>query len=176
MAKRSNKAIMVYPAGILRTKCETVTEINDEVKELAELMKGICKNMGGVGLSANQVGIGVRLMVVNLSGNSDDFVAYLNPNYDLPEYPATVDSEEGCLSLPGIAVKVQRYSNITATALGMDGNIVELKLDGQAAKIWQHECDHLGGLLMTDKVNESVKMSIRSKMKRIEKLAKKGII
>jgi peptide deformylase len=108
----------------------------------------------GVGLAAPQIHEGVRLFVALLDdepGPDSDAVALINPEIT-PQGPAMADGWEGCLSIPDIRGMVPRYTDILVKALDRDGKAVELRLKNFAARVAQHETDHLDGVLFFDRM------------------------
>lgn len=145
--------IVHYPDPILRKKAEPVAEITEKVYEVAHRMLELMHEAPGVGLAAPQVGLGWRMFVVNATGEEGDDRVYINPKLidpgeDLEPY------DEGCLSLPNVQVKVIRPIEITIEATDLEGNLFQETSNELMARVWQHEYDHLDGVLIIDKMNQ----------------------
>jgi peptide deformylase len=114
---------------------------------------------GGVGLAAPQVGVNKRLIVVSLMQDYEDenykTIAMVNPEI-IEHSPETCTDTEGCLSVPGESGDVIRYAWIKVTFLDPEGRKYAMRLENLAARIVQHEIDHLDGVLFTDKVEEKI--------------------
>ena len=125
-----------------------------------------------MGLAAPQVGWGVRLFVLNVTGESDpdEERVYINPKVVLLEddEPDPV-AEEGCLSIPGTRGKVSRKEKVTVRALGLDGNEFEEDADDLHARVIQHEFDHLDGILFISRLGVTDRLLIGKSLKKLEK-------
>ncbi|MDD3663415.1 MAG: peptide deformylase [Candidatus Pacebacteria bacterium] len=152
--------VVKYPDPRLREVCTPIEEINDDVRALAEKMKEIMFTNNGVGLAASQVGVTVRLFITSPTFDPQDFHVYINPEVISGEKP--VSDEEGCLSFPGIYCKIKRNSVVTVRALDLDGNEVRETHTELAARAFQHELDHLNGILLADRMGSISKMVHRS--------------
>ncbi|MGB9856961.1 MAG: peptide deformylase [Dictyoglomaceae bacterium] len=138
---------------VLRKKAKRVEKINDEIKKLAEDMMETMKSADGVGLAAPQVGRSIRMIVV--SYEEKDMVL-INP--EIIEKEGESIDIEGCLSVPGVEVPVKRAEKITLKFQNLKGKTQIIKAEGMWARIFQHEIDHLDGILIVDKIEESVKV------------------
>lgn len=152
--------VVKYPDPRLREVCTPIDEITDDVRSLAAKMKEIMFANNGVGLAASQVGVTVRLFVTSPSFQEDDFHVYINPEIISSEKPIT--DEEGCLSFPGIYCKIKRPSVVTVRALDLDGNEIREIYTELAARAFQHELDHLNGILLADRMGSLARMVNRS--------------
>jgi peptide deformylase len=147
--------IIVAPNPVLREKCEPVAP--DEIKQLRSTAKQMAKLMyksQGCGLAAPQVGIGKRLVVIDVTPPDEDGevteknpVFFINPVIRQLWGEKTV-CDEGCLSIPGIQVPIERLSNIEVEALDLDGEPFVVEAEGFYARALQHEIDHLEGTTM----------------------------
>ena len=153
--------IKVFPDSILRTKAEKVGGISESEKKLLVTMATTMYLNSGVGLAAVQVGIGKQLAVIDI-GNG--LIKMINPAIVKKE-GAEIE-EEGCLSVPGISVKVKRAKSVTVNFLNEGGDLVQLEADGLLARAIQHEVDHLAGILILDHVNPIKKLLLRGKLKK----------
>jgi peptide deformylase len=122
----------------------------------------------GVGLAAPQVGIPWRLFVANPTGEPADDRAFINPVLSRPSREMH-DRDEGCLSLPEITAQIRRPKAITVTATDLDGREFALTSDDLPARIWQHETDHLDGVLIIDRMTPMDRLANARKLKELEK-------
>jgi peptide deformylase len=124
------------------------------VQKLIDDMLDTMHEYHGVGLAGPQVHEGLRMFVALLDDEPDsksEAVVVVNPEI-IPNTPATEEGWEGCLSIPDIRGRVPRYTDITLKALDRDGRSVDLKLKNFAARVAQHETDHLDGVLFFDRM------------------------
>ncbi len=159
--------IIHYPNPILAQQAAPVEEINSKVVELAHKMVDIMVDSDGVGLAAPQIGISLRLIVISPTGKKEDAEILVNP--ELTNLIGCTDSEEGCLSLPGIRGKVRRSESCTVTAYDLDGNKFTMDATEFPAIILQHETDHLEGTLFVDRLNAIGKMAVKRGLKTLER-------
>ena len=140
--------IRQYPDAALRLEARTVTEFDDELQSLVERMKLLMRDANGIGLAATQVGVLRRLFV--FQPDDDEVLALVNP--EIVERSEELDvADEGCLSIQGITVPVERSLEVTIVGKDENGADVRYELDGYAARCVQHETDHLDGVLMIDR-------------------------
>ncbi|GAB1422071.1 peptide deformylase [Anaerolineales bacterium] len=153
---------------ILRKKAIKVTSFDKKFQTLVDDMVETMIKAPGVGLAAPQVAISQRLIVVRLPDESEEdresyqdqagqVYVFANPKI-IKQSKETVKGVEGCLSLPGIYGEVDRYENIVVTGQDRHGNDARIKASGWLARVFQHEIDHLDGILFidrTDKIWES---------------------
>jgi peptide deformylase len=142
--------IRLYPDPVLRVKCPPVTEFDERLRRLAADMAETMHAAPGVGLAAPQVGIALRLAVVDVSVGEDPEALHVLINPEVVRREGLVTDVEGCLSLPGITDKVDRPEAVTVRAQGLDGEELELDAEGWLARACCHEIDHLDGILFTD--------------------------
>ena len=138
-----------YPDPVLRMRAHEVEEFDDDLRQLAERMTGLMGEAAGVGLAANQVGV-LRRMFVFQPTVEDEPRAMVNPEI-VERSDETVLDDEGCLSMQGVLVPVDRTLRVTIEARDLDGEEVRLELEGMSARIVQHELDHLDGTLIIDR-------------------------
>ncbi len=135
----------------LRTRCDAFDFANPQVDptKLAEDLRDAMCDFKGIGLAASQVGIMLRVFVMGNPEESDSIVPVFNPTIvgtnDHEEY-----YEEGCLTFPGLFIKVKRPTSIRCRYSGTEGATDTIKFDGLTARIFQHELDHLNGVRMID--------------------------
>lgn len=132
-------------------------------KEAAAIVKQLKEAMiaaAGIGLSANQIGLNLRAFVVQMPGNKETpakFYAVFNPKI-VKVSPKKIAMEEGCLSVPGVYGLVERPEKITLEGFDKNGKKLKIKAWGLLARVFQHEVDHLNGVLFIDKAKEIHKM------------------
>ncbi len=140
--------IRQYPDAALKMAARPVEQFDEELVALVERMKRLMADAQGVGLAANQVGVLQRLFV--FQPNADDVVAVVNP--EIAERGEETDvADEGCLSIQGILVPVERPMTVTLVGRNEHGDEVRYELDEVYARAAQHEVDHLDGVLMLDR-------------------------
>jgi peptide deformylase len=147
------RPILKYPDPRLKQMAEPVKEVNDEIRRLVDDMAETMYAAPGVGLAANQVGVLLRVFVIDIANDDEpsDLRVFINP-----QITATVGTqtwEEGCLSFPGVTEEIRRAEKVTVTALDRDGKSFELEAEGLLAVAIQHENDHLNGVVMLDKLS-----------------------
>lgn len=156
--------ILEYPDPRLRTKAKPVSRVDDDVRRLIDDMLETMYDAPGIGLAASQVDVHQRIIVVDVSENRDDPHAFINPELTL--LGGRVETEEGCLSVPGFYEPVTRAEEIRVKALGRDGQPLEMEAQGLLAVCIQHECDHLEGKLFVDYVSNLKRNRIRKKLEK----------
>jgi peptide deformylase len=158
--------IITYPDPRLRKVSADILIFDERLAVLARRMFELMREARGVGLAAPQVGHNIRLFIMNHSGKPEDDRVYVNPV--LSDADGDETSEEGCLSLPKINVEVGRPKSVKMEAKDLSGNRVEQKETGYVARIWQHELDHLNGVLIIDKMGPTAKIENRKILKELE--------
>jgi peptide deformylase len=158
--------IVIYPDPRLRKVSTRVTVFDDKLAALSRRMLELMRESKGVGLAAPQTGQNIRLFVMNATGKPEDDRVYVNPA--LSDADGEEKSEEGCLSLPKINVEVDRAKTAKMTAQDLSGNPIEQTETGYIARIWQHELDHLNGVLIIDKMGPTAKIENRKILKDLE--------
>lgn len=161
--------IKIYGEDVLRKRALEVEKIDEEVLKLLEDMIETMQEAKGVGLAAPQVGHDRRVFVVDIGDGIIRKV--INP---VLEYSEEVEeNEEGCLSIPGIYRGVKRPKFVKITYLNEKGEEVVEEAEGLLSRAFQHEFDHLEGILFTDKVSPVSKRLISKKLQNLAKTAKK---
>ena len=159
--------IIQYPDPRLRKPSLPVTAFDADLAALAARMFQMMRDAKGVGLAAPQVGLNVRLFVMNHTGEPADDRAYVNP--DLSEADGDGEDEEGCLSLPKVTVTVIRPTRVLMRAKDVAGHPIEQWAeDDYVARIWQHETDHLNGIMLTDRMGPVAKLTHRKILRGLE--------
>lgn len=157
--------IVVYPDPVLRAVARPVAEAEmAAAAAVADRMIALMHEARGVGLAAPQVGLPVRMFVANWTQEPGDDHVFINPELREPSRRSASD-EEGCLSLPELRVEVRRPTGIEIHALGADGQPFALAADGFAARVWQHESDHLDGRLITDRMGAADRLANQSALR-----------
>ncbi len=159
--------IRKYPDPILRRRAKEIAVIDHEIKRLADAMIETMVLAKGYGLAAPQVGVLKRIITIDVA---DDFYALINPEI-LAKSDETEVWVEGCLSIPGIEAEFARPAKVTVRALDLDGHEVLLERDGLAARVLQHEIDHLNGVLFIDYLSQTKRLML---LKEYERLQKEG--
>ncbi|MDP9121552.1 MAG: peptide deformylase [Acidobacteriota bacterium] len=144
--------IRIYPDPVLREGCVPVTEFGDKLRRLAADMIETMRAAPGIGLAAPQVGVAVRLVVVDLSVGEDPAQLHILANPEVVCRQGQDTDVEGCLSLPGLTDKVDRPFAVTVRAQDLKGQPVEIAAEDWLARALCHEIDHLDGILFTDRL------------------------
>lgn len=158
--------VVCYPDPILRRKTAPITEIDDDVRRRAQEMVEIMYQAKGVGLAGPQAGWGARICVLNCTGEKGAEGVYINPRIVKAEGDETL--EEGCLSLPGIHVKIRRTTWVNVEAYDLNGNELYIEAEGIEARAWQHEIDHLDGVLIVDRMSPAQRLFHARALKELE--------
>ncbi len=161
-----NMALEVRTFGdpVLKTRAAPIETFDDALAHLAEAMLATMREQEGVGLAANQVGRLKRILVV---GTEDEEYVIVNPA--LEDVSETTTTElEGCLSIPGLQVEVERPTGVTVSGQDATGAPLRLETTGLLARIFQHEVDHLDGVLILDRTDRgSRKAAMRELRERL---------
>lgn len=156
--------ILEYPDPRLRTKATPVDVVDDAVRTLIDDLLETMYAAPGIGLAASQVNVHRRIIVVDVSENRDEPHAFINP--ELEVFGELLETEEGCLSVPGFYEPVTRSEGVRVRALDRDGNLLETEHEGLLAVCIQHECDHLEGKLFVDYLSGLKRTRIRKKLEK----------
>jgi peptide deformylase len=174
--------IVQYGHPVLRERCKPVEEIDDELRKLVDDMIETMYDAQGVGLAAPQVGIALRLAVVDVA-HDPECLSFLRVNGEDAELASIMPlvfinpeiepgdtrekDKEGCLSIRDIQADVNRPSRLKASLPQLDGSTLVIEADGLLARAIQHETDHLNGVLFIDRVSPATKLSLKRKLKRL---------
>lgn len=163
--------IRKYGDEVLRTRTDDVTVFDDALQTLIDDMVDTMYAAPGVGLAANQVGISMRLMVIDLSVGDDPDQLHVFINPEITDAEGEITEEEGCLSIPDFVEIVTRPERLTVNYLDRNGEPRDLRAEGLMARAVCHEIDHLDGRLFIDYLRGFKKERI---VKKIQKLARAG--
>lgn len=144
------RAIRIYPDPVLRVQCRAVTEFDESLRKLVADMIETMHAAPGIGLAAPQVGVDLRVAVVDLTTGEDPEQEHVLINPEIIHRQGQDTDTEGCLSLPGITDKVDRPTHVRLKAVDVEGNPFELEADDWLARAICHELDHLDGILFVD--------------------------
>ncbi|MDT8069699.1 MAG: peptide deformylase [Terriglobia bacterium] len=163
------REIVKYPDPILQRPTEKIAEFNEELRTLAADMFESMYKAQGIGLAAPQIGVGRRITVIDLSNkqNPKDKIVLVNP--EIVHKEGRQVEEEGCLSLPDIRDKVTRASKVKVKAQDLDGNWIELEGSELLARAFQHEIDHLDGILFPWRLSGLKRDLILRKIRKLQR-------
>jgi len=149
----SVRPVRIYGDPVLRERARDVRDFDDSLRALVADLYETMAAYNGVGLAANQVGVGQRVFVVDvpLEDGTHERFAVVNPVLD--QRKGKEKAEEGCLSMPGILEQVQRATSVRLRGLDEHGRPLERLATGFLARAVQHEADHLDGVLFTDRLS-----------------------
>jgi peptide deformylase len=152
-----------YGDPVLRRRAAPVETVTSDVRRLVDDMVETMYDEVGIGLAAPQVGVSLRLMVV---GDEEGKGAQALVNPAITAQGGTVTAEEGCLSLPGIFAQVTRSEWVTLQAQDLEGRPIAITARGLRARVFQHEIDHLDGVLFIDRLEPVVRDRIKRRIKK----------
>lgn len=155
--------IRIYPDPILKKKSEEVRLGDQSLHSLISQMIGAMEKNQGIGLAAPQIGISKKIIIVT---EREEGHAFLNPRIVKQSREKERD-EEGCLSLPGLFVKVLRSKRVEVAAETIEGQKVKIVAKGLAARIFQHEIDHIEGKLIIHRINVLTRWKLRNQLKNL---------
>jgi peptide deformylase len=162
--------IVHYPHPALRHKAGVVRAIDKQLRLNIGAMMELMYEAKGLGLAAPQVALPYQLLVMNITGDPtkpECEEVFINPV--IVERKGLVDDEEGCLSFPGLYQKVKRAKTVKIHAYDLKGQLVEKVVNDLEARAWQHEIDHLNGVLFIDKMGILGKIAARGSVKDFER-------
>jgi peptide deformylase len=158
--------IIHYPDPRLRRPAVEATRFDDDLAALARRMLELMHAARGVGLAAPQVGVALRLFVANVSEDPNADQVFVNPV--IHDAEGAREAEEGCLSIPDVRVQVRRAVRCRITAQDLSARPVELVGQDLPARVWQHEMDHLNGILILDRMSPSDRIATRRILQELE--------
>ena len=178
--------IKQYGDPVLRAVSQPVDQVDDSLRELAANMLETMYEANGIGLAAPQVGVNLRLVVIDTQEDEpeegeepetatvngelrpvSDIMPLVFINPQLEPYGKKMLFTEGCLSVHDIRSNVCRPDHVKATLHTLDGEVLEIDCGGLLARCLQHECDHLDGFLFTDRVSSAAKITLKKKLQRL---------
>ncbi len=155
-----------YPAKVLAGRAEPVEKIDDDIRRLVDRMIDIMVERKGVGLAAPQAGVPLRVFIISVDGSREKVRVFINPTVTPDGELGAV--EEGCLSVPGIYTKIQRYKKCQVTATDLDGNEFTDEAEGLYARALQHEYDHIEGVTIVNRMTQVARIAHRKQLKKLE--------
>jgi peptide deformylase len=158
--------LVLYGDPVLKTRADRIDLMSADTESLAMEMVEVMHDHAGLGLAAPQVGISKRLIVVRVY-EDDRPLILLNPEITLRS--GVSEREEGCLSLPGVGTTLKRAENIRVRATDLQGKPVELEASGLAARAFQHEVDHIDGILIIDRMGRKEMKEVADHLERIRR-------
>lgn len=161
------RPILTYPDPELKKKSATVTVITDSIRELVRDMAETMYDAPGVGLAAPQIGVHKRVVVIDIAGKDEPprLIVAINPEIIHAEGESY--EEEGCLSVPQYAANVRRHARIVVKALKLDGEEHTFRAEGLLSIAFQHEIDHLDGILFVDHLSPLKREIFAKKQRRL---------
>jgi len=171
----STMDVIAHPnPALAQSACEVDPTSDKSLRELATRMARVMYDAPGIGLAATQLGVLKRVIVYDLDEEGRSPVALCNPVIVERSDACEID-DEGCLSLPGITVPVERFCQVTCEAVGLDGTKIRIDAEGLHARLIQHELDHLDGVLMIDRATpDERRAALRRYREALEHGAKPG--
>jgi len=157
--------LKTYPDPVLQKRAVPLRSITDADLDKLRKMRDLMYELGGIGLAGPQVGWSSRVVVMDTDGRGEGERIFINPK--IIESDGMAEDQEGCLSLPGIRSTVVRAEKVVVVAYAEDGKRLEIDAEGLQARAWQHEIDHLNGVLFIDKLPAAAQMNIRHRLKEL---------
>lgn len=162
------RPLVILPDPVLRKVSKPVETVGEELRKLSSDMLETMYDAPGIGLAAIQIGIPLRMLVIDLAREDEPKAPHIFIN---PEIVARGDEpnihEEGCLSIPDYYAEVERPGSVTVTYVDIDGQTQELQADGMMATCLQHEIDHLNGVLFIDHLSKLKRDMVVRKFKKL---------
>ena len=155
--------VLKFPNPVLRKKCEKVKTVDEEIKKIARDMAETMYAENGIGLAAPQVGISKRIFVVDVD---DELITVINPEISVSGEKEKM--EEGCLCLPKVSVEIERLSNAQVKGLDIDGKEILIEAVELLARAFQHETDHLNGMLIIDHLSKVKRDMVVKKFRKLQ--------
>ena len=159
--------IVKYGDDVLKLKSRRVENIDERIVELVQTMRiTLIRVAGGIGLAAPQVGKSLQLAIVDLSvlDEGEEFFVLINPK--IVETEGSELENEGCLSIPGFTMPIERKTRILLRAWDLQGKELRQEIEGYKARVIQHELDHLNGVLILDHVSPLKRQMIKREIKK----------
>ncbi len=159
--------VLEFPDPQLRKVAKKVVHVDNKIKTTVDDMFETMYEAHGVGLAAIQVNIQLQIIVIDVSEEKNERLCFINPEI-ISEF-GQEESDEGCLSVPGIFEPIERAEKITVKSLNRDGDEFVIEADGLLAVCIQHEIDHLKGKLFVDYLSPLKRQRIKKKMLKLHK-------
>jgi peptide deformylase len=159
--------VLAYPDPRLREKARPVTVFDEALKTLARDLAETMYAEPGIGLAATQIGVAQRVITIDVreeQGQPGELLKLVNPG--IIESEGEIVGEEGCLSVPGIREDVKRAEKVKVRAQDLDGRELFFDAEGMLAVVFQHEIDHLDGMLFIDRLSPLKRSSIKKRLRR----------
>ena|SRR5579875_24816 len=163
------REIVKYPDPVLQRPTQKIAEFNEELQALAADMFESMYKAQGIGLAAPQIGVSKRITVIDLSNQKDPQEKIVLVNPEIVHREGRLHEEEGCLSLPDIRDKVTRAAKVTVRAQDLEGNWFEAEGEELLARCFQHEIDHLDGILFPWRLSALKRDLILRKIRKLQK-------
>lgn len=175
--------ILLYPNSTLRKKCDPVEEIDNDLIQLLDDMADTMYDAPGIGLAAPQVGVSKRILVADikprermqeteegeeeilLPPDRTELIELINPEIVFSD--GEIVGEEGCLSIPGFVSDVKRKYEVTVEGYNRDGELIEIQCEDLLARVFQHEIDHLDGVLFIDRLGRLKRELLKKKIEKV---------
>ncbi len=160
------REIHTWPSEVLKERAVPVDDFGEGLQRLVDDMVETMYDAPGIGLAAPQVGVSQRLIIIDLSSGTeeDELLVLVNP--EIVSTEGKVEGEEGCLSLPGLNLKMCRSEKVVARGQDRYGEGVEIETEGLLARALQHEIDHINGVLLIDRLHPIRRELLKKKLKR----------
>ena len=165
----SRLEILHFPDPRLRRQAEAVPVVDDDVRRLIDDLLETMYEAPGIGLSAPQVNVAKRVITIDVSKDRNAPLCLVNP--EIRTASGETETEEGCLSVPGVYELVKRPEKVRVSALDRDGRSREIEAEGLLAVCIQHEIDHLDGRLFVDYLSRLKRQRIRKKAEKVQRYA-----
>ena len=164
-----SRAVLKLGAPALRAVAEPVAAVTPEIQALVDEMVAVMYAERGVGLAAPQIGVGLRVFVLDVSGGRDAHALTVCINPSWGQRDGMQLEEEGCLSVPGFSATVARSARVAVHALDREGRPHTVHGEGLLARALQHEMDHLDGQLYVDRLRGLSRAMILRKVRKLER-------
>ncbi|MEE9296148.1 MAG: peptide deformylase [Phycisphaerae bacterium] len=158
--------IVHYPDPVLRKKCKPVESFDNQLAALARRMEVLMREAGGLGLAAPQVGVPIRMFICNPTREEDAGVVWVNPV--LSDLEGAIEAYEGCLSIPEVSVPKRRAVHAVIDGFDLTGKPMRAQGDELIVRIWQHEMDHVNGVLVIDHMSAAAELANRRIIRQLE--------
>ena len=168
--KTEKLRIYTWPDKILKKKCKKVIKVDDYIRSVFDEMLMLMRVYKGIGLAANQTGLDLRLVVIEIG---DRIFKLVNPSIAKKE--GSVSFCEGCLSFPGLEIDVPRSDKIWVTAQDEQGEPLKLEIEGILSVIFQHEIDHLNGITFIERISFLSRLKATPRLKQISRRTRSGM-